>query len=106
MGEGDSPIPLHPAHYAKESGLDNIPTKGVIIFPCGQVKTLKTQLHIYTLPTHVRPEIPQENHHVIIMVKISNHLAERPCACSLAVASVGAFLLLQVKRMGILSLLV
>ena len=33
MGEGDSPIPLHPAHYAKESGLDNIPTKGVIIFP-------------------------------------------------------------------------
>ena len=99
MGEGDSPIPLHPAHYAKESGLDNIPTKGVI-------KTLKTQLHIYTLPTHVRPEIPQENHHVIIMVKISNHLAERPCACSLAVASVGAFLLLQVKRMGILSLLV
>ena len=71
MGEGDSPIPLHPAHYAKESGLDNIPTKGVIIFPCGQVKTLKTQLHIYTLPTHVRPEIPQENHHVIIMVKIT-----------------------------------
>ena len=33
MGEGDYPIPLHPAHYAKESGLDNIPTKGVIIFP-------------------------------------------------------------------------